>query len=347
MLNTKVIKLAATNDNLEIINDAAKLLQNSELVAFPTETVYGLGAVYNSDLALAKIFQVKGRPADNPLILHIWSYQQLDLLVEEISPKYERLMKEFWPGPLTLIFPKKEDVSYLATAGLDTVAVRMPSHQIARQLLKITDIPIAAPSANLSGKPSPTRGQHVIEDLNGKIPLIIDGGACEAGLESTVLTIYGEHPVILRPGSITKEMIEATLQEIVQIATPDQIDKPQAPGMKYRHYAPEAAVTLVEGENAKVVAKINQILAEIDTNKRVFVLGTAENEANYHCANFLNLGSQTRPSEVAARLYDLLRMCDRFNAELVLIEGVYAKGIGVAIENRLRKASGGNIINVS
>ncbi|HOJ77695.1 MAG TPA: L-threonylcarbamoyladenylate synthase [Bacillota bacterium] len=342
-----MLKLAAADDNLDSLTEAAKLLQSGELVAFPTETVYGLGAVYNSDQALAKVFQVKGRPADNPLILHIWSYQQLDLIVKEVSPKYERLMKEFWPGPLTLIFPKKEAVSYLATAGLDTVAVRMPSHPIARQLLEITDIPIAAPSANLSGRPSPTKGEHVFEDLNGKIPLIIDGGACEAGLESTVLTIYSEHPVILRPGSITKEMIEATLQEVVQLAMPDQADKPQAPGMKYRHYAPKAAVTLVEGENTKVVAKINQLLAELDNVKRVFVLGTAENEAKYHCTNFLNLGSQAKPGEVAARLYDLLRRCDQLNAELVLIEGVSAKGIGVAIENRLRKASGGNIINVS
>lgn len=330
-----------------LLEPAANLLQLGGLVAFPTETVYGLGAVYTDETALLKVFAVKGRPADNPLILHIWKLEQLSELVSAVDPRAERLMANFWPGPLTLIFPKRSNISSIVTAGLDTVAVRMPSHPIARELLRLTNIAVAAPSANLSGRPSPTRGSHVIEDLDGKIDLIIDGGPCSAGVESTVLSLAGSRPVILRPGSVTPEMLETVLQERVDLVELGEVNRPQAPGMKYRHYAPTAPVTLIEGDNNLVVAEINRLLSVKPLNLKAVVLGTTENIAKYHNEWVLDLGSRNEPAVVAERLYDLLRFCDKLVVDQIYIEGIPARGIGVAIINRLRKAAGGNLIHVS
>lgn len=331
--------------DLAKLEEAAQILKNGGLVAFPTETVYGLGAVYNNESALRKIFAVKGRPADNPLIVHIRRLTQLNELTTEISPKAQRLIEEFWPGPLTLIFPKRKEVSAVVSAGLDTVAVRMPSHPVAQSLLKVTDIPVAAPSANLSGRPSPSRGEHVSQDLAGKIEAIIDAGPCSKGIESTVLSLIHQTPVILRPGSVTREMIEAVLNETVKITDSEDHDLPRAPGMKYRHYAPQAPVTLIEGENRKVVAAINRLLAINSPNKAI-VLGSTENIGLYHNEWVLDLGPQANPEIMATRLYELLRFCDQLPVEMIYIEGVEATGVGLAIVNRIRKAAGGNIIHV-
>lgn len=342
-------KIWTMNDpDFDKLKEAARILEHGGLVAFPTETVYGLGAIYNNDSALRKIFAVKGRPADNPLIVHIGRLDQLTELAMSISPRAERLMAEFWPGPLTLIFPKKKEVSAVVTAGLDTVAVRMPSHPLAKSLLNLTNIPVAAPSANLSGRPSPTRGDHVCQDLGGKIEAIIDGGPCSKGIESTVLSLSHQTPVILRPGSVTREMIETVLQETVEISgyRDGNHERPRAPGMKYRHYAPKAPVLLVEGENRKVVTEINRLLADKPSCKAI-VLGSTENIGLYHNEWVLDLGPKADPEIMATRLYELLRFCDQLPVEMIYIEGVEATGIGLAVANRIQKAAGGNVIHVS
>lgn len=327
---------------------AANILQYGGLVAFPTETVYGLGAVYNREEAVRNIFAVKGRPADNPLILHIYSLEQLSDLVAEVPAKASLLMEQFWPGPLTIIFPKRKEVSPLVTAGLNTVAVRMPSHPVARELLRLTDLAVAAPSANLSGRPSPTKGSHVVADLNGKIDCIIEAGSCQAGIESTVLSLaVGHHPIILRPGSVTVEMLEAVLHEAVLSAGPETPDRPQAPGMKYRHYAPKAPAAVFEGNNEAVVAEINRRLAEKAEKQRTVVIGSSENLRRYRNQWVLDLGPRDQPEIAARRLYDLLRFCDELRAEQIYIEGVATAGVGTAVSNRLRKAVGGQVIHVS
>lgn len=324
---------------------AADILTGGGLVAFPTETVYGLGAVVDHEAALQNIFQVKGRPGDNPLILHIWHHRQLSDIAETVDPRYQKLIDAFWPGPLTLIFPKKANISPTVTAGLPTVAVRMPSHPVAWELLRLVDRPVAAPSANLSGRPSPTRGEHVREDLDGKIPMIIDAGPCQAGIESTVL-LLAEKPYILRPGSVTREMVEEILQEPVEVVTSgEKVDRPQAPGMKYRHYAPEAPVTLVEGEELAVIAAINRMIEE--TGENVVVLAFSEHLDCYRNVTVLDLGPRESPWIAAARLYDLLRSCDQMKAGRIYVEGLEKTGVGTAVENRLFKAAGGNVIHVS
>lgn len=342
-MNTKILTI--DNTNFSQLDEGAQILKKGGLVAFPTETVYGLGAIYTNHAALLEIFAVKGRPADNPLIVHIWCLEQLTELTDEISSRATQLMNSFWPGPLTLIFPKKPNVSSIISAGLDTIAVRMPSHSVARELLRLTDIPVAAPSANLSGRPSPTRGIHVCDDLSGKINMIIDAGPCSKGIESTILSLNQQRPLILRPGSITKEMLETVLNETVDISGYQANERPQAPGMKYRHYAPKAPVFLIEGENNKVVTEINRLVA-INSGKAV-VIGSTENICHYHNEWVLDLGSQQEPDMMAARLYELLRFCDQLPTTVIYIEGVEETGVGLAIVNRIRKAAGGNIINVS
>ncbi|MCL6589832.1 MAG: threonylcarbamoyl-AMP synthase [Firmicutes bacterium] len=363
-MDTKILTI--TEDAREralIIQAAAAILRGGGLVVFPTETVYGLGAICSHEAALLKIFTVKGRPGDNPLIAHIWNLAQLPELARTISPRAQLLIEKFWPGPLTLIFPKQKEVSPLITAGLDTVAVRMPSHPVARELLQAVDIPVAAPSANLSGKPSPSRGLHAIHDLAGKVEAVIDAGPCAAGIESTVLTLADDagresRPVILRPGSITRETLEAVLGEKVEVSgvaplgqtggaqTAEDVAQPRSPGMKYRHYAPQAPVWLIEGENRNVVAEINRLLESLAPGMKAAVLGTTENIGAYHHGLVLDLGSQKEPATIAARLYDLLRLCDQLPIDRIFIEGVAPQGVGLAISNRLHKAAGGNVIYV-
>lgn len=343
----KTTTIHIENQQYDRLDPAASSLKAGGLVAFPTETVYGLGAVYTNESALLKVFAVKGRPADNPLILHIWRQEQLEELVSEISPKAERLIKAFWPGPLTLIFPKQSQVSPIVTADLDTVAVRMPSHPVARELLRRTNIAVAAPSANLSGRPSPTRGSHVIEDLDTKIDFIIDAGSCSEGVESTVLSLQDQTPIILRPGSVTLEMLEGVLHEKVDVAKPGEVDRPQAPGMKYRHYAPKAPAILIEGDNDRVVREINRLLALNPPQLKAAVLSTTENVTRYANEWVLDMGPVDEPVKIARRIYDLLRFCDTLAVEQIYIEGIPPEGIGMAILNRLRKAAGGHIVHVT
>jgi L-threonylcarbamoyladenylate synthase len=345
-LQTTVIKINPEEIKPESLEPAARLLNEGQLVAFPTETVYGLGAIYRDEAALSQIFAAKGRPNDNPLIVHIWQLAQLTELVQVINPKWQRLIEAFWPGPLTLIFPKKAIVPDLVTAGLATVAVRMPSHPVARELLRLTGIPVAAPSANLSGKPSPTRAEHVLTDFMAKIPLVVDGGPCQAGLESTVLMLDAGQPRILRPGSITREMLETALNETVAVAA-GETNRPQAPGMKYRHYAPKAPVLLVEGEKAKVVAYINTLLQEQSKSAKVVIIGSSETISQYQTDLVLDFGPEGHLELAAMRLYAFLRQCDALGADRIIIEGVNETGIGAAIKNRLNKAAGGNVIHVS
>ena len=343
-MKTTIIKV--TRKHLEGLGSAAQILRDGGLVAFPTETVYGLGAVCSKETALLNIFAVKGRPADNPLILHIYHLDQLTQIVSSISPAARKLIDRYWPGPLTLIFPKRPEVSPVVTAGLDTVAVRMPSDPVARELLRLTNIPVAAPSANLSGKPSPTLGEHVITDMSGKIEMIIDAGPCPAGVESTVLSLNGANPVILRPGVITREEMEEVLGRPVLSAKPGDNDRPQAPGMKYRHYAPVAPVTLYEGEPVKIIHEINLRLAE-KQGQKVVVMGTAENISRYRNEWVLDMGPRERPEIIAGRIFQLLRFCDQLQADQIFIEGIADRGVGTAVLNRLRKAAGGNIVHVS
>ncbi|MCL2563499.1 MAG: L-threonylcarbamoyladenylate synthase [Oscillospiraceae bacterium] len=322
------------------IEEAAALLRAGAVVAFPTETVYGLGADATSDAAIAQIFASKGRPGDNPLIVHIGDLAWLSSVVSACSDTAQRLMDAFWPGPLTVILPKHENLAERVTAGLSTVGVRMPSHSVALELLRAVELPIAAPSANVSGRPSPTRAVHVADDLDGRIAGIVDGGAAEIGLESTVIDCTVEPPVILRPGAVTRAEIEAVIGpvDVAEVRT-DDVAAPKSPGMKYRHYAPKAPMTIVQGSEAF----FRQVVAEARcAGKRVGVL-VAEEHA--HCCDadvVLTCGSGQ--AAVARRLYDVLREFDSADVDVIYSESFSEVGIGEAIMNRLRKASGGRVI---
>ena len=328
----------------EAYDEAARLLRDGELVAFPTETVYGLGANAMDADAVRSIFAAKGRPADNPLIVHVHDRRQLEPLCE-IPPRAEKLMDAFWPGPLTMLFPRKPAVPDVVTAGLPTVAIRMPSHPAAAALLKRCDLPIAAPSANRSGRPSPTTAAHVMEDMDGIIPLIVDGGSCEVGLESTVLDLCHGAPCILRPGGITREMLEGALGEPVELA--GSILRPLqpgetalSPGMRYKHYAPKGTVTLVEGPEERVVKKLREMVREArEEGKRACALCFSEHvEALADCDPH-DLGPRTDEREIAHRLFDVLRELDEEGMEAAFSEVVPPEGVGLAVMNRLGRAA--------
>ena len=329
----------------EVIQKAAEILRAGGLVAFPTETVYGLGGNGLDEEACQKIYLAKGRPSDNPLILHISEQEELAQIVREVSPAAKKLMDAFWPGPLTLIFPKTDIVPMRTTGGLDTVAVRFPSHPVARAIIRAAGVPIAAPSANSSGKPSPTRASHVEFDLTGKIDMIVDGGAAEWGLESTIVDVSGEKPMILRPGAVTKEMLEAVVGEIAVdpaiLSKPEGEFRPKAPGMKYTHYAPKAEVWLVRGSQAAVAACINRLAeAERNTGKVIGVMATAETEGLYRADAVLSLGSREKPEEIGSNLFKTLRKFDFLGMDKVYAEVFPEDGEGMAIMNRLNKAAG-------
>jgi L-threonylcarbamoyladenylate synthase len=326
------------------LSQAADLLKNSEVVAFPTETVYGLGGNAENDDAVRKIFGAKGRPSDNPLIIHIAQQSQLNAFVEAIPEKAQVLMENFWPGPLTLIFNMKQGVlSDYATAGLSTVAVRMPDHPVALALLKRTRLPIAAPSANRSGRPSPTTADHVWEDLNGRIAGIVDGGPTGVGVESTVLDCTGEVPVILRPGGITKEQLEAVIGEIcIDPALADDGQAPRSPGMKYRHYAPDAPLYLVEGTREDIQRLVDGKKQE---GLSVGVLTTAENEGFYRADYVFACGQREILETVATSLYEALRHFNNTDADIIFSEMFPNEGVGHAIMNRLMKAAGHRVIS--
>lgn len=342
-METKQSYIDALNPEAELIKEAAVWLRSGELVAFPTETVYGLGANALDASACDKIFKAKERPRDNPLIVHVSSRAMANSLVANWTPEAELCVQHFWPGPLTLVMSKTAMVPDVVSAGLANVAIRMPSHPVALRLIEATGLPIAAPSANLSGKPSPTSGSHVWRDMKGKIPLILDSGACLVGLESTVLDVSGGVPTILRPGGISKEQLEEVLGEVrVDVASKTQA--PKAPGMKYRHYAPQGEIILLTGTTERIIQRMGHEIQKGHASlKKVGVLCSLES------APFLQsqlpdllfvLGSKDRLEEVASNLFEGLRLCDERGIDLILAEGVEDRGLGTAIMNRLQKAAG-------
>ena len=347
-MDTKLIKINSDNIDNEAIanlNEASKLLRLGELVAFPTETVYGLGGDAVREDAAKKIYEAKGRPSDNPLIVHISDIEQVEMIAIDVPDTARVLMKEFWPGPLTIVFNKKSCVPDGTTGGLDTVAVRMPEHKIARELIRTSGVLLAAPSANLSGRPSPTCAKHVYEDMQGRIPMIIDGGQVGIGLESTIVDVTGERPMILRPGYITREMIENLIGEVdidKGISEPPKEDfKPKAPGMKYRHYAPKAELNLYEGNADKVVSHINDLVAECESvGKSAGVIACDETLDKYVCNNKLSIGSRNDENTIAHNLYYVLRQFDEMDVDVIYGESFSEDRLGSAIMNRLKKAAG-------
>ena len=321
---------------------AADLLRQGELIAFPTETVYGLGADATRSEAVAQIFLAKGRPQDNPLIVHIAREEQLKQIIADPLPSLaEKLIKFFWPGPLTIIFNKNEAIPPVTTAGLDSVAVRMPAHPVARALITAAGIPLAAPSANLSGTPSPTLATHVWADLQGRIPLIIDGGPARIGIESTVVDLRDQTPLILRPGGLSREELEAVLGLELEVAaeiTADE-DKPLSPGMKYRHYSPTTPLFLDNFDRTEQLAE----LSEQYRGKRIALVVTAETARWLeHLANDFKvvvMGSRYNPEKIAANIFAILRELDRLNLDKIIVEMIPETGIGMAVMNRLHRAS--------
>ncbi|MCI8832029.1 MAG: threonylcarbamoyl-AMP synthase [Lachnospiraceae bacterium] len=335
----------------EELAEAAGILRKGGLVAFPTETVYGLGANGLDEEAAKKIYAAKGRPSDNPLIAHISAPEELEALAAEIPCFAKRLMELYWPGPLTMVFKKKEIVPYGTTGGLDTVAVRMPSDPIARALIRLAGVPVAAPSANRSGRPSPTTADHVWQDMAGRIEMIIDGGPVGIGVESTIVDVTGPVPVILRPGAITMEMVRDALGQVeIDPAIVGPIKegvRPKAPGMKYRHYAPKARMTLVEGEMEQVVRAINRLAREaLKQGERVGIICTDETRFCYPAGMIRSVGIRAREETVAHNLYAVLREFDDLEADVIFSESFPDDQIGQAIMNRLSKAAGYHIIKV-
>ncbi|MDX8363680.1 L-threonylcarbamoyladenylate synthase [Cytobacillus sp. IB215665] len=319
------------------IKQAAQLLNQNEVVAFPTETVYGLGANALSDEAVTKIFTAKGRPSDNPLIVHIAEKKQLYDIAKNVSDVALKLIDYFWPGPLTIVLMKKDGISDKVTTGLRTVAVRMPNHEIALQLIRTSQLPIAAPSANLSGRPSPTSAKHVHDDLNGKIAGILDGGLTGVGVESTVLDCTGQIPVILRPGGITKEQLEEVVGKVdIDHALVEEGQTPKSPGMKYTHYAPQAPLFIVQGPSDFLQLNIDKRRA---SGKRVGVITTDENKHKYNADVVLSCGQRNDLYSVASNLYGVLRKFDDTQVDVILSESFPYEGIGHAIMNRLMKAA--------
>lgn len=336
----------------EELQEACKILQQGGLVAFPTETVYGLGGDALRPEASAKIYEAKGRPSDNPLIVHVADMEALEDVAQNIPGAAYKLARHFWPGPLTMIFSKKEKVPKSTTGGLDTVAVRMPSHPIARALIRESGVYIAAPSANTSGRPSPTKAEHVQEDLDGRIDMIIDGGAVGIGLESTIVDMSTGVPTILRPGYITKEMLEEVLGQVqvdpailARKIDPNIVAK--APGMKYRHYAPKGQMTIVEGDTEKVIEAINTFCRDkMKEGRSVAVIATEETRGRYQCDNIRSIGSRRTEGSIAAGLYDILREMDHIGAEYIFAESFEQDSLGKAIMNRMLKAAAYHVINV-
>lgn len=352
-MNTKIIKINTEDRKAGCLSEAESILKAGGLVAFPTETVYGLGADALNEEASKKIYEAKGRPSDNPLIVHISRTEDIELLAKEIPDKAYRLAKVFWPGPLTMILKKKDCVPYQTTGGLDTVAIRLPANSIARSLIEESGIFIAAPSANISGKPSPTTAEHVIKDLNGKIDMIIDGGHATYGLESTIVDLSGDKPMILRPGCITKTMLHNVIGNIdydpaVITRHPDQNMVPKAPGMKYRHYAPEGSLTIYEGDINLVVNEINRKAKEnCESGNSVGIIATEESRARYLYGLVKTVGTRRDEASIAAGLYGILREFDELHTQFIYSESFTDDSLGQAIMNRLLKAAGYHIIKVS
>lgn len=331
------------------IKEAAAVIQKGGLAAFPTETVYGLGADAMNPEASKKIYGVKGRPSDNPLIVHIAEFSDFLCIADQLPDAASELAKAFWPGPLTMVVKKNEKVPDETTGGLDTVAVRMPSHPIALELIRESSCLIAAPSANSSGRPSPTLASHVIEDLGGKIPIILDGGKVGIGIESAIIDLTEQTPVILRPGSITKDMLQdviGTVRIDPGIAENSSI-QPKAPGMKYRHYAPKAGLLVIGGKRDGVIAEINKRIEGLQAEgKRAGVIAADETAEEYRGDIVLSIGKREEEEIIARNLYGILRQFDESGVDMIYSESFAAPGMGQAIMNRLLKAAGQQMLVV-
>lgn len=404
---TKYIKVDARNPDPEVMAEAAAVLRRGGLVAFPTETVYGLGADALNGQAVREIFLAKGRPADNPLIVHLAGKEEIDALIGgnlpgDLLARADKLMKAFWPGPLTIILPCSPTVPREVTAGLRTVALRVPSHPVALALIKAAKTPVAAPSANISGRPSPTTAAHVKADLDGRIDVVLDGGTADVGVESTVLDLTGKMPVVLRPGGVSVEELEEVLGDVAVDAgagadldaAADTLDDPAAvnggtvgydslekrngepgesskpkkggrareiggnagrheiprsPGMKYKHYAPKAAVILFEGDAEAVVRKIKEKAVQVSAEgRKVGILASRETAPLYRGpGTVISAGTRGDPATYAAGLYANLRRFDEMGIDVILAEGIETGGMGLAVMNRLRRAAGGRVIRVN
>lgn len=347
-METKIVIMEEDNIDIDAIKLAAKFIKTGDVVAFPTETVYGLGANALDEKAVGKIFMAKGRPEDNPLIIHVDSFN-IESYVKTIPHKAKKLMEQYWPGPLTLIFEKSDLIPYKTSANLNTIGIRMPRNNIALNLIRESGVPIAAPSANLSGRPSTTTVSHCIEDLNGKIPYILGGEESEVGLESTIVDCTSDTLCVLRPGAITLDMLRKVDKNVYidpQILKKPEFDfKPKAPGMKYRHYAPKAPLKIIKGDLKKTIEKINEMVQNyIEENKNVGIIATDETKSNYNDkAIVLSVGSRKNLEEVAYNLFNILRQFDTLDIDYILSESFLEEDIGIAIMNRLKKSAGFNI----
>ena len=380
-METEILQVDSKNPDQEDMKRAGNLIAAGELVAFPTETVYGLGGDALDPEASKKIYAAKGRPSDNPLIVHIAEFDDLYRVAREVPKEAKLLADAFWPGPLTMIVWKSEAVPYATTGGMDTVAVRMPNHPVALSLIRESGCLIAAPSANTSGRPSPTKAAHVAEDLSGRIAMILDGGPVGIGIESTIIDLTEEKPKVLRPGYITPQMLSDVIgREVIidpGIIAMDDTKKPKAPGMKYKHYAPKADMAIVEGDEEAVVSAIKLLTSRAKAaGKRVAVIASDETQARYRgnsrsesgmpqhgtirseadascCGDnsdefaadvVLSMGSRADEDSIAHHLYHILRECDELGVDEIYSESFSTPRIGNAIMNRLLKAAGHQVL---
>lgn len=349
-MKTKISMIKNASEDEKEIQEAAEIIKNGGTVVFPTETVYGLGADGLNSEAVKKIFEAKGRPQDNPLIIHV-SSKDLNLYAEEVPQIANKLVEKFWPGPLTIILKKKDIVPNETSASLDSIGIRMPNNEIVLKLIELSETTIAAPSANISGRPSPTDLQRCVEDLDGKVDCILGGEQSDIGVESTIVDCTVNPPLVLRPGGVTLEMLREIDPNInidpAIMKKPEPNLKPKAPGMKYRHYAPKAKVTIVSGNKKNTIEKIKEMVHyNIEKKKKVCILTVDENEKEYSEGIKISLGSLNDLSTVARNLFETLRKCDDIGADVVFAESFEQKGVGIAIMNRLNKAAGFDIVEV-
>ena len=349
---TVIIKLDYEKPEITKIRKAAKIIRKGGIVAFPTETVYGLGGDALNPYAVKQIYAAKKRPLDNPIIVHVSNKTEIYKLSEKVSYTAKNLMDAFWPGPLTLVLKASKIIPKESTGGLDTIALRMPSSKVALALIKESSVPIAAPSANLAGRPSPTSAEHVKEDLDGRIDMILDAGSTKIGVESTVLDLTLDPPQILRPGGVTYEELKLLLPHIelhpsVISDKKTEFTYVHSPGLKHKHYAPKAKVIVIEGNQNSIVRKINELTYNYKKiNKKVGILATDENEQYYFADIVKSIGSRKTLTIIARNLFRLLREFDKENVDLIIAEGIPSKRLGLAVMNRLRKAADFNIIRV-
>ncbi|WP_072916981.1 L-threonylcarbamoyladenylate synthase [Pseudobutyrivibrio xylanivorans] len=351
---TRIMDVSEEPINIEFIREASEILKKGGLVAFPTETVYGLGGDATDKEASKKIYQAKGRPSDNPLIVHIAKFEQLEQITKDLPETAKKLADAFWPGPLTMVCNKNEVIPYETTGGLDTVAVRMPNNPVALALIEESGCMIAAPSANTSGRPSPTKASHVYEDLSGKIEAILDGGTVDIGLESTIVDLTEDVVTILRPGYINMDMLREVVGEVRMdpgIVYNDKGTtggaKPKAPGMRYKHYAPKGDLTIVSGEEDRVISTINELTAQAEKDgKKVGIIATSATAGRYGRGQILIIGDREEEQSIAHNLYDILRQFDELDVDIIYSESFATPKMGQAIMNRLLKAAGQKTIEV-